>query len=74
MSRLVFWNEDNIIREIVYMKDECRYKTNSKCFNNKSKKLGTKCYGCEDYVQEDKENGTIVYGSFLGKEGKDCTN
>lgn len=52
MSRIIFWNDENIIRECIYKDIECRYKCNFICFNNKSKKLGKKCYGCKDFEEE----------------------
>ncbi len=56
MSRLIFWDKDNvkIEKEIIYNQNECKYKVNNICSNNKSKKLGKKChYGCIDFKQED---------------------
>lgn len=53
MSRLIFWNEDEIVRESIYRTDECRYKTNGICFNNLSKNLGRKCHTCNDFMEED---------------------
>jgi hypothetical protein len=54
MSRLIFWNETDIIKETVYRQNECKYKVNNICFNNMSfEKLGKICHGCEDFTEED---------------------
>lgn len=48
MSRITF--EDELGRERVVVMDyeECRYKTNGKCYNNREmKRLGKVCRGCE---------------------------
>ena len=48
MSRRTYRNErgEEIIKIIDY--EECRHKTNGKCYNNRDwKRLGKKCYGCE---------------------------
>lgn len=61
MSRIVFWNETDIIGECIYDLEECRWRVNGICFNNMSKKLGRKCHikgidECKDYVEEDNGN------------------
>ena len=54
MSRIIFWSENNNIeKEIVYNKEECKNKCNDICFDCYSKKLGKKCHGCEKFTQED---------------------
>ena len=48
MSRITFEEEDG--KEVIVIIDyeECRYKTNGKCYCNADwKKLGKKCLGCE---------------------------
>lgn len=52
MSRLIFWNESDIIKESICNEDECRFKCNDICFNNYSKKFGKICHGCENFVEE----------------------
>lgn len=53
MSRVTI--EDELGRERVVIMDyeECRYKTNGKCYNNRNmKKLGKVCRGCEKWKEE----------------------
>lgn len=54
MSRIIFYKCGKIVKEIVFRKDECRYKRNNICYNNKSKNLGKVCHNCKDYVKEGK--------------------
>ena len=60
MSRIVFWNETNIIGECIYDLDECKYKVNGICFNNMSKNLGRKCHGCSDFTKETRKEKGII--------------
>lgn len=54
MSRKLFLGESDIIKEVIYREDECRYKTNNICFNNSNfKMLGKKCHGCQQFTKED---------------------
>lgn len=53
MSRIIYWNETDIVKETITSKKECKHKVNNICFNNNSKKLGKKCHGCIDYKKED---------------------
>ena len=60
MSRIVFYNdENNVVREIVYRRDRCRYNVNGKCYNNSSlRDLGKVCRKneeCEYYMKEREE-------------------
>lgn len=45
MSKFLILNENDEYVEIEYKSEECDYKVNGICFNNKLiKKLGKKCY------------------------------
>ena len=50
MSKFLIIDENNEYVEVEYKKNECDYKVNGICFNNKLiKKLGKKCYKeCEN--------------------------
>lgn len=53
MSRVLFWNETDIVKIMIYDERECRYKCNGICFNNGSTKtLGKKCHGCDKFKKE----------------------
>lgn len=59
MSRIVWYNDENrVTKEIIDRRDECRYKVNKRCYNNRSvKDLGKRCRKgkeCE-YYQEERE-------------------
>lgn len=52
MSRMLIINEKNMC---IYLmdKNECLYKTNDICFNNRCKWLGKKCYNkCDKFEEE----------------------
>lgn len=56
----MFYNEENnVVREIVFRGDKCRYNVNSKCYNNRSlRDLGKVCRRgkeCEYYKKEREE-------------------
>lgn len=53
MSRLIFWNESDIMGEKIDKMDECRLKYDDICFNNMSKSYGKKCHGCDKFIEED---------------------
>lgn len=56
MSKTLIITEDNMY---IYLKDknECYYKTNNICFNNKCRWLGKKCYTkCEEFKEETLNN------------------
>lgn len=65
MSRVVFWNETNIIGECIYDLKECRYKVNGTCFNNMSKNLGRKCHGCKDFTKEERKEKGIIKKPYI---------
>lgn len=52
MSRLIFWNESDIMGEKVDNIDECRLKYDDICFNNMSRSYGKKCHGCDKFIKE----------------------
>lgn len=53
MSRLIFWNELDIMGERIDKPDECRLKYDNICFNNYSKNYGKVCHGCDNFIEED---------------------
>lgn len=68
MSRILFWNDEDICKEIILNENECRFKCNGMCYNNRSKKLGKKCHHrCEDFTEE---NGQVT---LYEKGEKSCT-
>lgn len=48
MSRVTYEKEDGREEIIIVDYNECRYKTNGKCYSNSNwKQLGKRCMGCE---------------------------
>lgn len=48
MSRRTYFDETGEERVVIIREDECRYKTNGICYNNRdTKRLGKRCEGCE---------------------------
>ncbi|MEE1073218.1 MAG: hypothetical protein U0L26_12710 [Cellulosilyticum sp.] len=55
MSRVVIYGEDGDVEaEVLYSREECRYKVNGKCYNNGSlEHLGKVCHNiCNFYMKE----------------------
>ena len=53
VSRVTFADELGRERVVIMDYEECRYKTNGKCYNNRNmKKLGKVCRGCEKWKEE----------------------
>lgn len=61
MSKVMIWNDTDIIKRIIFDENECKYNYDNICFNNNvTCKLGKKCHKCKHFIKEDMKKEPIV--------------